>query len=74
VINIQSDADECTNDGNMCSHHDEMQMRGPGASPRMWASAVSSLSALIWSKAWVLPACRRNPKPWEDRNTTLVFY
>ena len=34
MINIMADADGCTDDGNMCLYHDEMQIRGPGASPR----------------------------------------
>lgn len=37
MINIPADADECTSDGNMCLYHDEMQIRGPGANPRMSA-------------------------------------
>lgn len=30
-----------------CLYHDEMQIRGPGATPRISAKTVSSLSALI---------------------------
>lgn len=37
VINIPADAGGCTNDGNMCLYHDEMQIRGPGANPRISA-------------------------------------
>ena len=37
MINIPADADGYTNDGNMCLYHDEMQIRGPGANPRISA-------------------------------------